>query len=236
MRVTVSGRDKKSVELLKKSMDSFKGFCSIDEKNPEIVVSLGGDGSFLYSERKFPGIPKLILRDKSICKKCNEGELKVLVKKLFNKEYKIKKYNKVEAIIKKQGKIIKKIGVNDIVIRNKFPYEALRFNLKIRKMNFNKDIIGDGIVVATAFGAGAYFYSITRKKFNKGFGIAFNNSTERIKPLILNEDNFSLDVKITRNDAFVSSDNDSELVLIKKGDNVKIKNSKEFLEIINIKS
>ncbi len=233
MEVAISGRDKKDVELLKKSMNLFKGFCKLNENNPEIVISLGGDGSFLYAERKFPGVPKLILKDKSICKKCNKGELKVLVKKLFNKEYSIKSYFKVEAIIKKNGKLIKKIGSNDIVISNRFPYEALRFNLKINKMNFYKDVIGDGIVVSTFFGSSAYFYSITRKKFNKDFGVAFNNSTEKIKPLILN--NLDLNIKIMRSEAYVSSDNDSNMILIKKGDRVRIKKSKELLKIINIK-
>lgn len=36
--------------------------CTFDEKNPEFVVSYGGDGTLLRAEFLYPSIPKLLLR------------------------------------------------------------------------------------------------------------------------------------------------------------------------------
>jgi len=228
MKITVSGKNKKEVELLKKRISSFKGFCNISEKNPDIVITFGGDGSLLYGERKYPGVPKLMLRNKSICKKCNRGVLRVLLMKLFNKKYKIQEYHKIEARVKGR----KKIGVNEIIIRNSEQFHALRFNVFVNNKKVNEDIIGDGIVVCTPYGSSGYFHSITRKSFKKGIGIAFNNSIKKIAPIILRDSVVKL--KVLRNSGVVSVDNDPRVIKIKEKDVVIIKQSKERFKIIRI--
>ena len=74
-----------------------------------------------------------------------------------NGKYKIENQIKLEIIIK--GKKI--LCLNDFVLRNKNPYEAIRFTVN------GKEKIGDGVVVSTPFGSTAYFNSITKKKFKK---------------------------------------------------------------------
>jgi len=232
MKIKIMGRDKEDIDLLTKRSKKVKNI-KIDEKNPEIIITFGGDGSFLVAERKYPGIPKLILRHKSVCKKCHDGKFEDLLEKLFKGEYEIKKYPKIEAKIKKGENIIKKIGANDIVVSNRLPYRALRFKLKINNKEIEKEFIGDGVVASTGFGSTGYFHSITRKNFNTGFGLAFNNLTEKTPPVFFNNSTIKLD--IFRNDAYVSSDNDDNMVIIKEGDSVEIKKSNKEFKIINIK-
>jgi NAD+ kinase len=231
MKIVVIGKIKKDVDMLKRRIKRCSS-CKIVEKNPDFVFSFGGDGSFLIAERIFPLIPKLLIRDRSLCKKCNEDKLKIVLEKLIHKQFIIKKYYKIEAKIKKQNKLIKKIAVNDIVIRNKEPYHALRFTLRINNKRINDVFIGDGIVTATSFGSTGYFYSITKKNFKEGVGVAFNNVTIKANPLIFK--NPIIKLKIIRNKAVVCSDNDRRTIIIDKGDIVEIRKSKERFKIIEI--
>ena len=51
---------------VRKAVDS-EGF-EVVEKNPDFIVCYGGDGTVLFSERKFPGVPKLIIKTSRACR------------------------------------------------------------------------------------------------------------------------------------------------------------------------
>ena len=93
----------KADDQFKKEIENY-GF-KYSENNPDIVISLGGDGTYLRSERKFSGIPKLIVRYNSICKKSEINNLNKALKKLKKGKYKIKNNIKLETKIRR-----KKIG------------------------------------------------------------------------------------------------------------------------------
>jgi len=62
MRVFVfSFLQKKDINRLKKLLLK-KGFI-ISAYKPDIIVSFGGDGTFLSCERNYPGVPKILLRE-----------------------------------------------------------------------------------------------------------------------------------------------------------------------------
>jgi NAD kinase len=230
LKIAVVGRNDEDRNLFKECALKVSDKFIFVKKNPEIVVSFGGDGSVLYAERKYPSVPKLILRHKSICKKCHHGSLELLLSKIINREYKISSEYKLEAFIRKKGKKeIVKIAANDIVVSNRLPYRALRFFVKINN-DLRKELVGDGILVSTRFGSSGYFSSITRKEFSEGFGIAFNNPTEETSPVYLKEPHVVVEIK--RNDAYVSCDNDPQLVIIGEGDSVLIKKSDKLLNLI----
>ena len=65
LKVVVVGKDKRNIEKILKKYN-----LKLVKKNPDIVISYGGDGTILLSERLFPNIPKLFLRHSSICNKC----------------------------------------------------------------------------------------------------------------------------------------------------------------------
>lgn len=228
MKVKVFGRDKKEVEKLSKELR--KDFTI--SNTPEVVISYGGDGTYLLSERRYPGIPKLLVRHKSRCYKCTDYGLhsKDKIKEILSKrKYKIVNFMKLEA---KTGNR-RLVGVNDIIIRNKKPNVAIRFNIQVKgKIDF-KEIIGDGIVVSTSIGSTGYFNSITGQEFKKGIGIAFNNPIYHLNPILVNSANIK--IRILREDALLAADNNNGIISLKPGNEVIIKTSKEKARIIKVK-
>ena len=78
----------KSLEL--DGLLTKNGF-QIVERNPDYVITLGGDGTVLFSERKFPQVPKLIIKRSRICRKCDYAfsEVDKVLKKIKQGKYMI---------------------------------------------------------------------------------------------------------------------------------------------------
>jgi NAD+ kinase len=229
MKIAVIGKIKKNREILKTTIS--KCGYKVTEKDPDYVIALGGDGSLLMSECIYPSIPKLHIIHRTKWNGKDDKNIKRVMEKIAKKEFRIIRHPKLEASIKRENTIIKRIAANDISIRNEEPWHALRFNLKINNKN-KGDFIGDGIVASTPFGSTGYFYSITKKKFKSGIGLAFNNPTTKIKPIIKKDQVIKLTV--TRNKAIISSDNNMNTVTIKEGDSVVIKQGKDKFNLIKV--
>lgn len=213
MKASVVGYKKKHIlPILKK-----QGF-KIVKKNPQIVFALGGDGTFLYSEEIYPGIPKVFIYNSDSCKSCSINNFEAAVKAA--KKMKMKKLMKLDFSVGKK----KFSAINDINVHYK-PPRALRFSVKVNKKIVAKNVIGDGIIVSTPFGSQAYFKSITGKSFSKGIGIAFNNPTNKMKPIIVKETS-KIEIKIIRESCVVAFDTSKKLINAKKGNKIKIKKGK----------
>ena len=61
--VVVFRRDPSKVKKL-----LAKAGFELVEEDPDFVVCYGGDGTVLFSERKFPGVPKLIIKTSRACR------------------------------------------------------------------------------------------------------------------------------------------------------------------------
>lgn len=222
LNILISGRNKKSVSFVN---DLIKKYPNLKRSNkPEVILSLGGDGTYFFNEIKYPGVPKILVRDKSICKLCsiyNITNIKQILKELNERNFKILESIKLECNFKNR----KLTGVNDIIIRNKNQYEAIRFSLRINNKESDTNLIGDGIIVSTVFGSTGYFNSITKAGFTKGIGLAFNNVSEK-EYLILDE-NEEIEFVLLRGQATVSADNNKKLINLIKDDIIKIRKSKE---------
>lgn len=206
MKALLYGNNLKDITPLTKSLG-----IKIVNSSPEVIISYGGDGTLLSSERKYPGIPKLPIRDSQVCRKClNHQERKVLDRLLHGK-LPLKEHKKLHTNI--YGKDL--YALNDFVVRNSDPAHTIRFQI-LQDLLSSGILIGDGIVVATPFGSTGYFKSITRKYFEAGFGLAFNNTTERIKPLYLDE-NDKLTFQLIRGKATLTLDNDPHIYHIPEG-------------------
>lgn len=217
MKIAIVDKGKYSKKDISKELKKFN--LKIVNKNPDIVISHGGDGTFFIAERKYPGIPKLLVRDSKVCYFCSPTSRNELFKKLKNK-----KYSKVSCI-KLEAKNL--LAVNDIIIRNKNLTQALRFKIKINSQPYSEELIGDGLVIATQFGSTGYFNSITKTSFKKEkIGIAFNNLKEIKKPIILDK-NSKIEVKIIRGNAQLAADNNKKIKTLKPNHKVIIKKSKE---------
>ncbi len=229
MRIAVIGKE---IEKLKKKIEE-KGF-EYDEKNPEMVICYGGDGTFLIGERVYPNIPKLLVKVSPTSNKGYQIKIDKVLKKFNKKEFIIKKIKKLKAVYQGTFETRSLIGVNDIVIRNSLPTEALRFKLKTK--NFNETFIGDGVVIATNYGSsqGAYFYSITRKEFKKGIGIAFNNVTKKQKSKTISKKD-KIEIEIIRGPGVLVADNNRDYINLEKGDKIKIFQTNEIAKRLILK-
>lgn len=220
MKALLVGKNTKDIEELVK-----RHGIPIVAGNPDIVISYGGDGTLLRAEREYPGIPKLSIRDSQFCKKCSEHEDEVLLRKLLEEKLQLKEYKKLETEI--DGQTLS--ALNDFVIRNSDPTHTIRFKVTSPTSSLPL-LIGDGVIIATPFGSTGYFKSISGQTFNEGFGLAFNNTTEKTDPLFLKDED-SLTFQLIRGKATLSFDNSPEIFTIDEGSELIFKLSNQVAKI-----
>jgi NAD+ kinase len=235
MRVFVfSFLQKKDVKQIKKLLLK-KGFI-ISAYKPDIIVSFGGDGTFLSCERNYPGTLKILLRNEGEKTKDIDimlNEFDIALEKIKKGLYKVVEFTKVEAIFNNK----RLIGLNEVQIRNKLPIEALRFSLKVNG-KILENVVADGIIVATPFGSTGYFSSAGGKKFKKGLGICLNNPyypREKKKKCMIVDERKKICVKINYGDAYLAADNNRNVISLKAGDEITIKRSEEKAKVILVK-
>lgn len=216
MKVVLFGKNTQDLEKVVKNVG-----LEITQSNPDVVNSFGGDGTLLSAERAYPGIPKLPIRNSVVCKKCSRHQDEIIFKKLMDDQLKLTEYKKLETEVLNE----KFYALNDFVVRNSDPTHTIRF-----KVNGGKLLIGDGIVVSTPFGSTGYFKSITGTSFAKGFGVAFNNTTEKIDPLNLGDGDI-VTFKLTRGKATLSFDNSPDILTIDEGSELVFKLSDQVTKI-----
>ena len=224
MKVAIIGLEKSFFEKEIKKEKKLR----LVKSNPDVVLAFGGDGTFLFAEQVFPGIPKVLVKHNSSCKKCNNHKYKIIIDALVNKKFKIVNFMKIQAFVK--GKKI--VALNDINIHYK-PPRAVRINLEVNNKTIAKEVIGDGVIISTPYGSSGYFQSITRKTFKKGIGIAFNNPVKKIKEKVIQQ-NSVVKVKVVRGPAVMCADCNKKIILLKTGDVVKIKKYNQFAKILEI--
>lgn len=200
---------------------------SVVETNPEIVLCYGGDGTFLKAEHAFPGVPKALVRNSNTCRLCTDLPIDEVLKRIQWKDYTIFDITKLKVSAK--GKELH--GLNDIVIHNENPRYAIRFDLKVCNTE-EKNVIGDGIVVATTFGSTGYYQSVTHEPFKDGVGVAFNNTQRQIKPYMLPENDFQATLILERGPAVVYVDNLEESIHLEMGDVANISCSNEQAKVL----
>lgn len=211
------------VALFGKNSDTIRHLIpeyglELTDDQPEVIISYGGDGTLLSAERKYPGIPKLPIRDSKVCKKCPLHTTEHLLKELTEGIIKLENYPKLEAKFGNEGFL----AINDLVVRNSTPMHALRFRVsKNGKLVRPEVIIGDGVVFTTVFGSSGYYQSITRKTIDDGFAAAFSNTTFPVEPVRFQKGD-SIKVEIVRGPGSLSSDNNPKLYTLKEGDIVTI--------------
>jgi NAD+ kinase len=187
------------------------------ETDPDVVLTYGGDGLLLGSEREWPGVPKLPLRNSRHGRRCGPHEVREALERLVAGRLSESRWAKVRA--EARGEVL--IGLNDIIVHNARPTSAVRYRVWIDDREFAAEIMGDGVVVATPFGSTAYYRSITRNYFRRGLGLAFNNSTEPVDHLVLPAESV-IRVEITRGPALAACDNDPRTVPLEEGDEIRV--------------
>ncbi len=205
----------------------------MDTSQPDFVITLGGDGTVLYSERKYPCIPKITVRGSKGGSKClyTESELEDVLLKIEDGEYKLLEERKLDTRFQEKSYL----SLNEVQLHNSSPIKAIRFSIYVNNLIMFDNIIGDGVVIATPFGSTAYYSSIGGKEFNKGIGIGLNNPYKfrHRRPVIVDEDS-RIHIEILRDDGLLLFDNDDKIIKVKGGDEISVKNSRETAKFVII--
>lgn len=224
MRVLTIGRE---LELLQ-TLITQEGITLVT-KNPEVIVTHGGDGYLLEAERRYPGVPKLPIRHSSICKICGEHDRTHIIKALAAGT--ISKSTVAKLELRVEGKRI--LALNEFSLHHVKPNQAIRFSVQINNEEHVERAIGDGVIIATPFGSHAYYRSITNSTFRVGIGIAYNNTTEPIDHLVIGEAD-TVTLTVTRGPAYFLADNDPSMPILKHGQTVTIKQSAKTAVLLGL--
>ena len=226
-------KNKENGNRLRKTLIKY-GFEEV-KRDPDFVLSHGGDGTLLIAERKYPGIPKLAVRNSKLCYLCENAPFELMLKSLRTGNYRYLEIPKLNANVNAKKKKHSILAFNDIIIRNKKINQALRFSVYINnKLKYN-ELIGDGVVVATPFGSTGYFYSIARKKFKKGIGIAFNHIHNKRLNCIIAKKNDKIKIIINRGPGEIAGDNENRTIRLEEGDSISISNTVKDAKLIRIR-
>lgn len=199
------------------------------EKDPDFVVCYGGDGTVLFSERKFPGVPKLIIKTSRACRMYDYklDDLGMLLSRIKAGDYMIYSEMKLETVAKGE----RLVGLNEIQVHLKLPIYAVRFSVSADGKEYN-NLIGDGVIVATPFGSTAYYKATGGKCFEKGIGISFNNlHNKNAESFVVPEDHV-VKLSISRGPAWLLADNSEKFVELDAGDSVTIRKSESVANFI----
>ncbi|MBU6141712.1 NAD(+)/NADH kinase [Patescibacteria group bacterium] len=222
MKVIVFGKNKGKIEPAVRAA----GFTIVEE-DPQFVVTYGGDGTLMRAEHAHPGIPKIVLKDSLICKKCSRITNEEVLALVRRDRYTIEELMKLE--VTAQGKTL--YAMNDIALHNEDARHAIRYTVSVNGKPIGGTIIGDGVVVSTPFGSTAYYRSITDSFFEVGMGLAFNNSTEQSDHMVLKE-NSEIALKILRGPAVLYADNQKDTILVDRDAEVVFRRSSHTARVV----
>lgn len=227
MRIAVSGsKDTKNiVEVVKRAG------IEIDNKNPDFVITYGGDGSVLWGENQYPGIPKIPVRASATAKvfMYDEKDLGTVLENIKKGAYKISEVMKIEARFGENCIV----ALNDFQIRCPIPVQALRFSVSVNGEPVFSEIIGDGVVFSTPFGSGAYYSSVGGKPFKKGIGIALNNPHDyKGKRAIVARESDAILIKVLRDEGILLFDNCKKIYAICASDEIIMRKAKERAKFV----
>jgi NAD+ kinase len=206
-----------------------KGYI-FDDKNPEFVISYGGDGTLLVSETMYPTIPKLFIKNTKVGKLAQKKENEVIIREFFFNNYRKKQVKKIEAIINGKERII---GATEVTLHNENPRSGVRYKVRIDNEDMHHELIGDGIIVCNTLGSTGYYKSITDSYFEVGIGLAFNNSTEQADHVVLGNQRH-VHITITRGPGMVFGDNQERSITVHVGDTIEFFESEEVFTLIEV--
>lgn len=224
MRIQVVGLQRHELESTIRQ--DFPGFELVKEQ-PQIVISYGGDGTLLYAERCYPGIPKAALRNSQICHLCSNLSPHEMLTSLATGQYTVQEYMKLQG----EAKGVSLLATNDVVVGSPKVNGTVRLNVYANGQKCTDEIVGDGVIVATPIGSSGYYQSITRSNFQTGIGVAFNNTVDALDHLLLAEDAV-VEIEIVRGPSVFAVDNSDEYVDLAEGDRVTVRRATETFAMV----
>lgn len=131
------------------------------EENTELIISIGGDGSFLQTIHKFDFSPIPVIAINTghlgFFAELSPEKIDEFIRAYINKEYFIQQLYPLEAKICTKNDCIKISAVNEIVIKN-IQSRTVHLDLQVDGMKI-EHFSGDGMLISTPIGSTAYNYS-----------------------------------------------------------------------------
>lgn len=200
----------------------------IDRKRPDVVFCMGGEGTLLFGEIAYPGVPKVFILHK--CRGCRKHPFGGLLTDLRKGRYTITEETKVVGAVRGKGRLV---GLNDINIHYKLPC-AIGLDVTVNRRAVSRNVLGDGLIVSTPYGSGGYYNSITRKTFSRGLGLAFNNPVQRVASRVVREDAV-IKARVVKGEGYMACDCHRKVIPLKKGDVVEVKAHPQKARIIRFR-
>jgi NAD kinase len=155
-----------------------------------------------------------------------------------SKRISVKEYTKAQGTAYSKNGRIKGTctAMNEVNVHSKAPQQALRGNVSINGKKSVPWFVGDGVIVATAFGSTGYFYSCTGSKFPSGLGVAIINPTRPTYPIVIlaPTKKTSIRISLTRRNGLFFCDNNHKSVKLEEGDYVLVGKSSQKSRIVRI--
>ncbi|OQA83902.1 MAG: inorganic polyphosphate/ATP-NAD kinase [Lentisphaerae bacterium ADurb.Bin242] len=227
MKIALYGKKSDAVEKILRE----KGVALVrhESNDFDLLISYGGDGAMLGSELVHPGRLKMPVRDRETAPYCPKHSLEWQIDALLGGKLKETSLMKLVGTVG----VVQHYAINDIFIHNTNNVSALRYQVKIDDDIYAREVVGDGVGVATVHGSTAYYRSITHGSFRVGIGIAFSNSTELLNHLVLQEDSV-IKVRILRGPSELVFDNSPDITPLREGDVITIRKSDKTAQVLGL--
>lgn len=238
---------------VKNLRETIRKYFSLDEKNPDVITTLGGDGAIFRAAKEYPNAAILPIRKLSFAalSQLNESDVVVALEKIKRGEYIIEEVMRLEA----KYKDFKTWGINDIVV-----YRDDENTNRFKVFSNGKDIYGDelsgdGIIAATPYGSTGYSHGaggpileanekrfvitpICSKYFNKKVVIKNRNVMERVeesKIFLYDKEVVIKFFRDIRNKIVPDGRKEERFYIdIKNGDEILIRRAKENSKFVKI--
>lgn len=152
----------KACNILLKKM-KHRGFVATDQMTPstELIISIGGDGSFLGVMHKldYPTVPVLSINTGHLgfFSEINPEEIDLLLDSLASGDYYLEEMTPLKADISTAEGLFSVWAINEVVIRSSM-VKAIHLKIQVNDQLIQR-FSGDGVIVSTAAGSTAYSYS-----------------------------------------------------------------------------
>ncbi len=147
--------NKKILLFLKNKFPQVK----LDEKKPEVLVVLGGDGTILEGVRKYKKAGSMILglnmgQVGFLASVREENKFLVALSTFLKGKFKITERMMLKAEVQRKGKIVfSSEALNEVVVKNPLGMADIRADIEDHQV---QHVRGTGIMVTTATGSTAY--------------------------------------------------------------------------------
>lgn len=236
LRVALFGADAQSLAPIVAARPEL----TLVERDPDVVVCYGGDGTLLGAELRWPGRPKVPILNSRVGNRCIAAPPERVIAALASGTLERHTYEKLECAVHRPDTPTGEADftlacLNEINVHMGRINSAVRFRLWVNDEPFDGgvELVGDGFIACTAFGSTAYFNAITRCVFTRGIGVAFKATAHQISHMVLPE-TARIRFRITRGPAVLAFDSSPEYFTLDAGDELVARRHPQSTEILSI--